>query len=412
MKQIAIPPSKSVAHRALICAALSGNSMVRNCGENQDVLATLRCIHALGFVTTTKGEGEDRYRFFPRPVQKSLLADCGESGSTLRFFIPIAAALGTPMTFTGKGRLMERPLTPFEDCFKGSDVKLTVRNGQARVSGQLKAGTYQIGGDISSQFLTGLLLALPLLDGESEIVLTSELQSRPYIDITLDVMKKFGVDVRNENYARFVIPATSSYVSTNYIVEADYSSASFFLTAGALGAEVDIVGLRGDSLQGDKFFIPLLEQGGAIISPTEKGITVKQGTHRGFVCDVTQFPDLVPPLALFMALCEGESRIIGASRLRIKESDRLATVTRQLNELGANIKELEDSLIIQGVPKLRGGHVSGCGDHRIAMMCAIASLACEERVTLDDWKCVEKSYPEFWEHFAQIEKNEVIKGTC
>lgn len=410
--EIEMPPSKSVAHRALICAALSGSSIVSNCGENQDVFATLRCIHSLGFVTTTKAENEDRYRFYPRPSDRSLVADCGESGSTLRFFIPIAAALGIPIAFVGKGRLMERPLTAFVDCFEGTDVSLTLKNGQARVSGQLKAGSYRMGGDVSSQFLTGLLLGLALLEGDSDITMTSTLQSKPYVDITLDVMKSFGVEVTHDNYERFYIKGEHSYRATHYVVEADYSSASFMLAAGALGADVVLHNLKEESLQGDKVFLDLLSQGGAIVTREGSTVTVKKGEHRGFVCDVTECPDLVPPLALFMALCEGESQIIGAARLRIKESDRLTTVATQLNCLGAKITERPDSLVIEGVPKLAGGQVHGCGDHRIAMMCAIASLACEEAVTLDDWKCVDKSYPRFWEDFAQIETTEVIKGVC
>jgi 3-phosphoshikimate 1-carboxyvinyltransferase len=253
--------------------------------------------------------------------------------------------------------------------------------------------------------VSGLLFALPLLDGDSEIVLTSPLESASYVDLTLSCLRDFGIDVGNESYARFTVRGGQRYQPREYRVEGDYSQAAFFLVAAALGADIEVRGLRSDSLQGDKKILELLENAGAALTATpEGGVRVTrppQTPLRAQQAEASDIPDLVPPLAVLMALSEGVSEITNAARLRWKESDRLAAVTRELNALGAKVEERGDALRITGVPELAGGDVRAWGDHRVAMMAAVAAIRCKGPVTIDDPDCVAKSYPGFWKDFER-----------
>ncbi|MBR7147698.1 MAG: 3-phosphoshikimate 1-carboxyvinyltransferase [Firmicutes bacterium] len=379
--QIFLPPSKSVGHRALICSALAGGGTVHNSGTNEDIQATLRCLKAL-----QNGES---------------LLDCGESGSTLRFLIPIAALEGRPITFTGHGRLMERPLDAYEDCMRGKGVTFSRGNHTFTVCGPLEGGKFRLPGNVSSQFITGLLLALPLLPDDSMIFVNSDLQSASYVDLTLDVLKNYGITIHNNNHRTYFVPGNQTYQIRDYAVEADFSGAAFFLAAAALGRPLELMGLNLQSVQGDRAFLDLLKQAGYSLETGPHGGITVTGPQRPkpLTVDVGDIPDLVPPLAALLAFADGESRIVNAGRLRIKESDRLTTVTRQLNNLGADITEGEDYLIIRGKARLSGGHCCGENDHRIAMMCAVASIGCDEPVTLTGFTCVKKSYPDFWRDF-------------
>ena len=370
------PPSKSQAHRAVLALALSeGAGTLRNLSPSQDIRATENCVAALKSGAPAGHDG------LP-------MLDCGESGSTLRFLIPVALALRGGGHFIGRGRLMERPQTPYFDIFREKGIFWERIGGILTVRGELSPGEYRLPGNVSSQFVTGLLYALPLLDGDSEIVLTSPLESRGYVDMTLDVLEKFGVRVENQSYERFLIPGNQRFRARDMTIEADWSQAGFWYAAAFLGNPVEIAGLDPQSTQGDRV---VLEHYVKLSGPGEVEL------------DVSSCPDLVPPLAAMAAARQGTCRIVNAARLRIKESDRLAAVTRVLNAMGADVTEGPDSLTIRGRDSLAGGAtVDSFNDHRIAMMAAIAATRCAKPVTVNGAECVAKSYPPFWDDYETL----------
>ncbi len=366
------PPSKSYAHRALIAAALAGgNSELTNLADSKDIIATRRCLNALA-----------------NSQEELPLLDCGESGSTLRFLIPVALALRGGARFTGQGRLMERPQKPYFDLFDEMGIFYELKDSILTVKGTLLPGDYSLPGDVSSQFVTGLLYSLPLLQGgSSRIILTTNLESRDYVEMTIAVIRHFGVRVE-ETTDGWLVPGNQTYKPNSLAIEADWSQAGFFYAALGLGNALDIQGMNPQSVQGDMRIVPYYEK------------LIQDGDVE---LDVSQCPDLVPPLAVLAAVRNGTTQIINAARLRIKESDRLATVTQTLNALGAKIDEYPDSLTIHGVDTLVGGvAVDCCNDHRIAMMAAVATTRCTAPVTLLGAQCVEKSYPNFWEDYARL----------
>lgn len=384
------PASKSVAHRLIIAAALSCDTCrISEFDLSQDILATIDCMRTLGARIeggngrawkvngATPGRGFD-----PLPE-----LNCGESGSTLRFLIPVALAVAGGGVFTGRGRLMERPLGPYEQLFAEKGIRFERRDGKLIVEGKLTPGEYRLPGDVSSQFITGLLFALPLLEGDSVLLLTTPLESEGYVNLTLDALKRSGVViVPVEN--GWKIRGRQRYWLGTGIVEADYSQAAFFLAAKGIGNDVEIHGMAPYSAQGDRV---ILDYCAKLHHPGE--VTL----------DVSQCPDLVPPLAAFAALRTGQTtHIVGAARLRMKESDRLDTVTTQLNLLGADIMQHPDSLTIRGVERFHGGTVSGCNDHRIAMMLAIAATRADGVVCIEGAECVAKSYPHFWDDYVKL----------
>ncbi|MCL2617301.1 MAG: 3-phosphoshikimate 1-carboxyvinyltransferase [Defluviitaleaceae bacterium] len=396
-----IPPSKSQAHRAIICALLScGGSRIENVELSRDIAATLRAVEALGASWKRVGhtvEITGTWGAFPNGAAEPILINCGESGSTLRFLLPVAAALGVSATFVGEGRLMRRPLEPYEQVFAQNGAALQLSPDGVKISGKLAAGTYRLDGKVSSQFVSGLLLALPLLDGDSTIVIENELESRAYVDMTIDTCAKFSVSLKRDSYREFYIKGGQAYYPARIRVEGDYSQAAYFLAAGALGADVACAGLPPDSLQGDREILNILRRMGAEITQTAGGVLkARVGRLCAVDIDVSQIPDLAPPVAALMCLADGKSSIYGAARLRLKESDRLRAIAQTLGALGAGIIEVSGGLTIQGKPSLCGGQVGSHNDHRIAMMVAVAAVRCEGEVTLTGWQCVDKSYPGYW----------------
>ena len=385
------PPSKSQAHRAVIAAALAGGvSRLENLTGSQDIDATLACMAAMG-AGIERGEREARIRGLGHsiPQKRELLQhfDCGESGSTLRFLIPIALAVVGGGRFTGRGRLMERPQKPYFDLFDEKGVTYEQKDGVLTVSGELKAGEYRLPGNVSSQFITGLLYALPLLEGDSEIVLTTPLESEGYVDMTLEVLERFGIRIRRQN-DRFLVSGGQRYQSRDMAIEPDWSQAAFWYAAAALGSGVKVCGMNEASVQGDR-----------VIAQQFRQLTAAGDV----VLDVSQCPDLVPALAAMAAVRQGTTCITNAARLRIKESDRLAAVTQVLNALGADVTEQTDGLTITGRDGLVGGvSVDSHNDHRIAMMAAVAATRCERPVTVLGGQCVAKSYPTFWEDYEKL----------
>jgi 3-phosphoshikimate 1-carboxyvinyltransferase len=334
--------------------------------------------------------------------------DCGESGSTLRFLIPVAALLPGGALFTGHGRLMERPLGPYASALgeHGAAIAADAAGvGGISVRGGLKAGAFRLPGDVSSQFVSGLLLALPLLGGDSEIAMESPLQSAGYVDLTIDALAGFGVGIERDGYARFFVRGGQRYRPQRACeVEADFSQAAYYLVAGALGCECECAGLPMASKQGDRAIVQILERSGATVERTPNGglaARAPKGRLLPQTVDASGIPDLVPPLAALFSFCDGQSRIANAGRLRHKESDRLASVASELRALGASISQEGDSLLISGARSLKGGRAKSWGDHRIAMMAAVAAIGCEGAVTLSGGECVAKSYPGFWEDFGR-----------
>ncbi|MCD7948449.1 MAG: 3-phosphoshikimate 1-carboxyvinyltransferase [Oscillospiraceae bacterium] len=361
------PPSKSQAHRLLIASALAGGGTIENLAASQDIDATRRCLEAL----LTPSEG------LP-------FLDCGESGSTLRFCIPLALALRDGGVFVGHGRLMARPQQPYFDLFDRQGISYRQEGDRLIVAGRLKAGVFPLRGDVSSQFITGLLYALPLLEGDSEITLTSPLESAGYVDLTVDVLSRFGIQIEGAYRVR----GGQTYRPADAVVESDYTQAGVYFAANTIGSAVEIHGLAPYSKQGDR----VIENYCARLA--------EPGT---VTLDVSQCPDLVPALAVCAALRDGETtHIVNAARLRIKESDRLETTSGQLTRLGGKVTQGADSLTITGVSAFTGGQVSACNDHRIAMMLAVAATRATGPVVLEEAQSVEKSYPQFWRDYAAL----------
>ena len=381
---IAAIPSKSQAHRLLICAALAGEPTDLRCAAlSRDILATAECLRALG-------AGIDRipagFSIVPGPRPLRAEADCGESGSTLRFLLPVAGALGVDTTFFLHGRLPQRPLSPLWEEMERMGVRLSRPTGDTvRCQGALQPGTYTLAGDVSSQFISGLLFALPGLPGDSEIRLTGSIQSKPYLDMTLAALRTFGIEIL-EGDRGYRIPGKRHFRSPGSLtVEGDWSNGAFWLTAKALGSALTVTGLDPHSPQGDRAVEALLPQ---ILT-------------RGGDIDVSQIPDLVPTLAVAAARGGGVTRFVGAGRLRIKESDRIASVSALIRSLGGRTEEGPDSLTVYSTG-LVGGTVSAENDHRIAMAAAVASTVCREPVTILGAEAVEKSYPAFWQDFRSL----------
>jgi 5-enolpyruvylshikimate-3-phosphate synthase len=509
---IRAPASKSVGHRALICAALAASdygspgksetitraseksrekilekaiNRIRNLDTSDDIEATRAALAVL-----IKNDPENR------------VIDCAESGSTLRFLIPLAGLGSEEWTFTGRGRLMDRPLDIYKDIFETHGGYFAQSGGKVTVRGPLRPGTYELPGNVSSQFVSGLLFALPLLGSDSEIILTSRLESADYANLTVDVMLAFGVEIdeladtenftcnftqpdpdemlapgcmeeipqlstqlegeesstpnnieklsntsiplaqsirhdtkelhvsnRTEKYSisqercatqpphapqpLYRIPAPQLYNYTKYTVEGDWSQAAFFLCAGSLGARISVTGLDPGSVQGDMRIIRVLKDMGADVDVSipmfdKRNCTVTAfAPHaglRGISLDASDIPDLVPPIAALACYAKGTTRITGASRLRLKESDRIETIVSELAKLGANICTDGDDIIIEGRDFLDGDEADAHGDHRIAMAVAVASVRCVSPVYLTGAESVSKSYPKFWEDFL-LEEN-------
>ena len=398
------PASKSVAHRALICACLRGKDIKIKCDEiSEDIKATICCLRSLGYNIAIDGEYINVAN--TRLDVKSPVLDCNESGSTFRFMLPLVAALGCGATFTGKGRLGKRPMKELFGELERHGVMITHEEDSVLpcvVSGKCDCGRFSIRGDISSQYITGLLLSLPIMEkGAVEIV--GKIESKPYIDITLDVMKKFGFSVIDDG-GKLVYNGYKETALAEYSVEGDFSNAAFFIVGGLIGAKekLELRGLSTDSVQGDKAIIDIMRCfGGNIVELEDSAIVYRSQLH-GAVVDVSDTPDLAPIIAVAGAAASGVTVIHGCARLREKESDRIESTITLINSLGGNARVEGDSIIIEGNGTLRGGNVDSFGDHRIAMSAAICSLICENEVIINGAEAVDKSFPRFFEIFNSL----------
>ena len=409
--EVRIPSSKSIVHRQLICAALGEHEvLIRYDGLSRDIRATADCLNALG-ADIQIGENVLRVKTIDgRSDVKTALLPTGESGSTLRFLIPVAGALGRRADFIMEGRLAERPMAPFDRLLREHGMSL-MRDGQIlHCDGQLEGGLFCLPGNISSQYFSGLLMALPKLGCDSILQTEGRMESAAYVELTEEVLKAAGIRFDRENETSWKIfgnqiPRLPDTVSA----EGDWSNAAFFLCAAALsGHGIRVSGLNPGSCQGDRQILRILREFGAEVSVEEKSVSVRQGCRRPIEVDAMAIPDLVPVLAVLCCSAEGISRITGAARLRWKESDRLTTTTALIRSLGGEAEELPDGIVIHGSGRLRGGTAESFNDHRIAMSAAVASVLCAEPVTVLGAECVGKSYPAFWKDFDALKQNSFI----
>ena len=397
--ELSPPPSKSVLHRYIIASSLAkGVSKIENISFSEDIIATIEAMKKLGANIEQKEnylliDGSDTFK----NLNENIEIDCNESGSTLRFLFPLSIVKENKVLFKGRGKLFKRPMTPYFQNFEKYKIKHSYIDENAiLLEGQLKAGIYEIDGNISSQFITGLLFSLPLLDGKSKIIINGKLESSNYIDISLDCLSKFGIKIINNSYQEFVIEGNQSYKVGNYRTEADYSQAAFFLVANAIGSNIKINDLSENSLQGDKKIIDYISE---IDNWNSKDTLVLDGSET---------PDIIPILSLKAAVSGKKIEIVNVERLRIKESDRLKATVEELSKLNFDLIEKKDSILINSRENFKvnkNGKVvslSAHSDHRIAMMIAIAATCYDGEILLDNLDCVKKSYPNFWEVFLSL----------
>ncbi len=402
---VVVPSSKSMAHRLLIAAALSENPCHLVCrGISKDIDATITCLSSLGSHIERTGEEELKITPCRQPPNAICHLPCGESGSTLRFLLPIAAACGCTAVFHMADGLAKRPTEVLIAVMEAHGVQVEKGSSELRIKGQLCPGAYTIPGSISSQYISGLLFALPLLNGDSSLQITGAVASHDYITMTEAVLKASGIRFEAQG-ARYNIPGRQAYqLNGKTTIEADWSNAAFFLCMGALSKKgVTVNGLSLTSAQGDREILQILRRFGAEIEANETSVTVRRGVLRGQSIDASAIPDLVPSISALAACAEGTTEIVNAGRLRYKESDRLATTAAMLSALGADIAVVRDGLVIHGKPQLTGGTVDAANDHRIAMAAAVAACSCQREVCVLGSECVEKSYPAFWKHLEGLE---------
>lgn len=404
---VSAPASKSMMQRAIAAALLiDGTTKILNPTYCNDSLAALRMIEALG-AKVTRGKNEVIVRGGMKPLGSGTVLNCGESGLAIRMFSPIAAIWDEELTLTGEGSLLSRPVSMIEEPLNQLGVRVTTTNGcpPLKVKGPLIGGDATVDGSVSSQFLTGLLMALPKAPQDSRLTVIN-LKSTPYIDMTLKLLDAFSVQVHHANYETFFINGSQNYVCQNgeYWVEGDWSGVSFLLAAGAAAGCVTVTGLDTTSPQADRKILDTLAAAGALIETTKNTVTVKKGELKGFQFDATHCPDLFPPLVALACNCKGTTLISGVDRLVHKESNRAMALEKEFSSLGALIRIDSDRMEIKGV-KLKGGIIDSHNDHRIAMAAAVAALNAQAAVTIQNAECVAKSYPDFFEDLKQIGGN-------
>ena len=401
---VQVPPSKSVAHRMLICAALADKPCTIVCRSvNHDMEATAACLNALG-ADITYADG--KYTVNPiTQIKKGATIDCGESGSTLRFLLPVAAALGADATFIGQGRLPERPLSPLYEEMTSHGVRMT-ENGHMplKCEGNLPAGLYTIDGGVSSQFISGLLMALPLTGIQSKIVVTGKQESASYIGLTLNVLRQFGIEIQTVTDG-YIIPSGQEFTTpaSQVSVESDWSAAAFWITAGVTGTKpITCTGLDYEcSTQGDRHIVDVLRSMGADITTGNNTVTARPSNLIATQIDCADIPDLVPIMAVAAASAQGTTLFNNISRLRIKESDRVQSIMELLSGAGITAYASENTLTVTGGPA-RNCTYNPSGDHRMAMTAAILASAMNVKITISDAECTAKSYPAFFDDFNAL----------
>ena len=398
--ELKAPPSKSMTQRAIAAALLAdGQSLILNPSYCDDSLAAMSIAVSLGARVEPEagrmkitGSGELR--------EKKL--NCGESGLAIRLFSPVAALYDEEITLSGAGSLKMRPMNMIGDALNQLGVKCTSNDGflPLTIRGPLRGGTCEIDGSVSSQLLTGLLMSLPLADNDS-VIKVRNLKSKPYIDMTLGILRDFGINISNNNYSVFEVPGRQNYKPLTYEVESDWSGGSFLLVAGAINGNIKISGLRTDSFQSDMGILKALEKAGAGMKISENNIEVSKSDLKAFEFDATESPDLFPPLVALASYCKGVTKLKGASRLRHKESDRAASLSEEFGKMNIKVEMIDDYLVVTG-GKVKGAKVNSHNDHRIAMAAALAALGASDTVFIKDSHCIVKSYPGFFEDLRKV----------
>lgn len=411
-----IPSSKSVGHRLLICAALAmGESQIYGLTMSKDINATMVALRKFGasFEETVDLEGRHYWKVIGitvrsgnHGVEKDVQTiECGESGSTLRFLIPIGMAIFETLCFNGEGRLIERPIDEYFPILVASGIQMDYSGKlPLHLKGRLMSGRYELSGAVSSQYTTGMILAAPLLVGDTEIQIIGEMESKAYIDLTIESLRLFGIEVERRAYDAFKIRGEQQFKPQQVVVEGDYSQAAFWIVAGLIGAKgIAISGLNLDSVQGDRRIIELVRAMGGILEWEKDVLRVHPSQTKGIEIDAAQCPDLIPVLCVLAALSEGETNVVNGKRLRFKESDRITATVTELKKLGATIEETAEGITIKGVDRFTGGcAIDGWNDHRIVMSMAIASTRCIEPIVIEGYRAIEKSYPTFFEDFERL----------
>lgn len=401
---VRVPPSKSMAHRAIMCASLAdGASTLQNIAYSDDITATISGMRQLGAQIEALPDSVRIRGAAGHPSGNGLVVDCNESGSTLRFFIPVFTLSGEPVTFTGRNRLLKRPQGVYETLYHERGLRFDQSPEAVTVQGRLTPGTYEIDGNISSQFISGLLFALPLLDSASTIVIRPPFESRSYVELTLQTLQEFGVQASFTDPNTIAVPGNQTYHACDSTVEGDFSQMAFFAVLGAVHGTLDCTGMRTDSHQGDKVIVDILQRAGAKIEPLQNGYRIHQGKLTGTPIDLGDCPDLGPILMVQAMYAQGETRINNAGRLRYKESDRISAMETELRKFGVDIQTTQDEVIIRGKHSYCcTEEISGHTDHRIVMSMAVAGICSGHPVTINGAECIQKSYPAFFEDLQGI----------
>lgn len=398
--ELKAPASKSMLQRAIAAAFLTkGSVQIEGYSPSADADAALELLRSLGVKVEINGS---RLLIHPNSNLKSTSLSIGESGLGIRLFSPILALFKQSFTIEAEGTLQKRPMNLIENVLKSNGVNCTITNGFApiNIQGPLKGGQINFDASEGSQLLSGMLMALPKLKADSELIV-SNLKSKPYIDMTISLLKDFGIEIKHSDYTRFKIAANQQYKADRYLVEGDWSGAAFLLVAAAINGSVQLENLRKDSLQGDKNCVDVLAQVGANIQQEENRILVEKKDLKAFVYDATETPDLFPPLAALAASCNGVSRIKGVHRLIHKESNRGEAIQKMLEKLGLKVEFEGDEMLIEG-GKVTGGTVSSFQDHRMAMLATVLSLRAEGPIVITEAESINKSYPQFYKDMQNI----------
>lgn len=398
--EIKAPPSKSMTQRAIAAAILAdGQSLLLNPSYCDDSLAAMSIAVSLGARVEPQ---VDKMKITGSGELKEKKLNCGESGLAIRLFSPIAALFDEEITMTGAGSLKKRPMNMIGDALNQLGVKCSGTDGflPLTIRGPIKGGHCEIDGSVSSQLLSGLLMALPLADDKS-IIKVNNLKSKPYIDMTLGVLRAFGIMVTNKNYELFTVPGQQKYLPVTYEIESDWSGGSFLLVAGAINGDIKVSGLRTDSFQSDMGILKALERAGANMKISEGNIEVSKSDLKAFEFDATESPDLFPPLVALASYCKGVTKLKGASRLMHKESDRASALSEEFGKMNIKVEMMDDYLIVTG-GKVKGARVNSHDDHRIAMAAAVAALGASDTVFIKDSHCIVKSYPGFFDDLRKV----------
>ncbi|MCX6261865.1 MAG: 3-phosphoshikimate 1-carboxyvinyltransferase [Bacteroidia bacterium] len=398
--EIKAPPSKSMTQRAIAAAMLAdGQSLLLNPSYCDDSLAAMSIAVSLGARVEPQA---DKMKIMGSGELKEKKLNCGESGLAIRLFSPIAALFDEEITMTGAGSLKKRPMRMIEDALNQLGVKCSSTDGflPLTIKGPLKGGYCEIDGSVSSQLLSGLLMSLPLAEDKS-VIKVNNLKSKPYIDMTLGVLRDFGIMITNERFEFFRVPGQQKYLPVNYEVESDWSGGSFLLVAGAINGDLKVRGLRTDSFQSDMAILKALERAGATMKISEGKVEISKSDMEGFEFDATESPDLFPPLVALASYCKGITKLKGASRLVHKESDRASALSEEFGKMNIKIEINDDYLIVTG-GKVKGARINSHDDHRIAMAAAVAALGASDTVYIKDSHCIAKSYPGFFDDLRKV----------